>query len=184
MSSVRRSEQAPEGIAGYVSPYPYLDRLQEKMEERLDRKVPATGRFCGFCYARLRDTDTICPFCGTGTGERETVREIPQDVLRAYRAKQSTEARWVHSGAFFGLIVASVLFIVLVIWGPGPLGHPAVGFAVLIGGGYVLAQLFGTFIGAQIGYRSGARKRDAAWARFLAERDGALSSEETKAPAE
>ena len=183
MSTAERREKEPEGIAGYVSPYPYLDRLQEKMEERLDRKVPATGRFCGFCYARLRDTDTVCAFCQTSTSERETVREIPQEVLRAYKTKQSTEARWVHSGAFFGLIVASVLFIVLVIWGPGPLGHPAVGFAVLIGGGYVLAQLFGTFIGAQIGYRSGARKRDEAWRRFLAERDGTTSPAETKTPA-
>ncbi len=184
MSTVEEREKAAEGIAGYVSPYPYLDRLQEKMEERLDRKVPATGRFCGFCYARLRDTDPACPFCHTSTAERETVGEIPQDVLRAYKTKQSTEARWVHTGAFFGLIIASVLFIVLVIWGPGPLGHPAVGFAVLIGGGYVLAQLFGTFIGAQFGYRSGARKRDEAWGRFLAERDGADSTAESEAPAE
>jgi hypothetical protein len=185
MNVAESRENAPEGIAGYVTPYPYLERLQPKMDERLDRKVPAAGRFCGFCYGRLRDTDTSCPFCGTSTEERETVREIPQEVLRAYKAKQSTEARWVHSGAFFGLIVASVLFIVLVIWGPGPLGHPAVGFAVLIGGGYVLAQFFGTFIGAQIGYRSGAKKRDDAWGKFLAERDGtAAAAGQAKAPAE
>ena len=36
--------QQPEGIAGYVTPYPYLDQLQEKMEERLARKVPIKGR--------------------------------------------------------------------------------------------------------------------------------------------
>ena len=34
-----------EGIAGYVTPYPYLDRLQEKMEERIEHRVPAAGRF-------------------------------------------------------------------------------------------------------------------------------------------
>lgn len=156
------------GIAGYETPYPYLERLQEKMEERLERKVPATGRFCGFCFGRLRAEESICPFCTRPVAESGTASEIPQEVLRAYRAKQKTEARWVHTGAFFGLIVASVLFILLVIWGPGPLGHPAVGFTVLIGGGYVLAQVFGTFLGAQIGYRKGARKRDALWAEWLA----------------
>ncbi|MGI8926290.1 MAG: hypothetical protein ACR2HN_06530 [Tepidiformaceae bacterium] len=176
-----RSEQ-PElaGTAGYLSPYPYLDRLQEKMEERLAHRVPALGRFCGFCYARLRPEDAGCPFCATTVADRPTVDEIPQEVLLAYRAKQRKEALWVHSGAFFGLVVAAVLFIVLVIWGPGLLGHPAVGFAVLIGGGYLLAQLFGTLIGAQIGYRRGARKRDAMWSRFLATRDPAFSPSPAK----
>jgi hypothetical protein len=161
----------PVGIAGYVTPYPYLDLLQEKMEERLARKVPIKGRFCGFCYARLRDSDQQCAFCGSRMSDVGTVEEIPQDVLRLYKAKQKTEAMWVHSGAFFGLIVAMALFLILVLWGPGLLGHPAVAFAVLIGGGYVLAQLFGTFIGAQIGYRRGARKRDRAWAKYLVGRD-------------
>lgn len=155
------------GIAGYDTPYPYLDRLQEKMEERLARLVPAAGRYCGFCYARLRADDAVCPFCSTATASRATVDEIPQDVLKAYQVKQKTEARWVHSGAFFGLIIASVLFVWLELWGPGPLGHPATGFAVLIGGGYVLAQLFGPLIGAQFGYRKGARKRDELWSRHL-----------------
>jgi hypothetical protein len=45
-----------------------------------------------------------------------------------------------------------------------------VAFAVLIGGGYLLAQFFGTFVGAQIGYRKAARKRDAAWGALLAQR--------------
>lgn len=159
-----------EGEAGYVSPYPYVERLQEKMEERLDRKVPIKGRFCGFCYARLRQDDTRCAFCAHDVASVGTVEEIPQDVLRAYKAKQATEARWVHSGAFFGLIVAMALFLYLVLWGPGLLGHPAVAFAVLIGGGYVLAQLFGPLLAGQVGYRRGARKRDEIWAQHLAER--------------
>jgi hypothetical protein len=172
-----RAADAPEqvGEAGYVSPYPYLDRLQEKMEERLAHRVPAAGRFCGFCYARLRPEDSVCPFCTTATAARASVPEIPQDILRLYQVKQKTEARWVHGGAFFGLIVACILFVVLELWGPGPLGHPAVGFVVLIGGGYLMAQFFGVFLGAQIGYRKAARKRDALWAAFLAKRDGAAS---------
>jgi len=160
------------GTAGYESPYPYLDQLQEKMEERLAHRVPAAGRFCGFCYARLRAEDAVCPFCQTSTAERPAVPEIPQEVLRAYKAKASTEARWVHTGAFTGLILASALFLLMVVWGPGLLGHPALAFSVLLVGGYFLAQFFGPFLFAQWGYARGARKRDAMWAKFLAERDG------------
>ena len=161
-----------EGIAGYVTPYPYLDRLHEKMEERLDRRVPAAGRFCGICYARLRNDDTRCPYCGTLTSERETVNEIPQPVLRAYKLKQSTEARWVHSGAFTGMIIASLVFVWMVTWGPGLLGPPPFAVAAILLGGYFLAQLFGPRLLAQGGDRRGARKRDEAWALFLSERDG------------
>ena len=161
-----------EGEAGYASPYPYVERLQEKMEERLAKWVPVKGRFCGFCYARLRSETTACPYCGHEVAAVGTVDEVPQEVLRAYLVKQKTEARWVHMGAFTGLLVAMALFLYLVVWGPGLLGHPAVGFAVLIGGGYVLAQLFGPLLAGQVGYRRGARKRDAMWAEHLAKRDG------------
>ena len=160
-------------MAGYVSPYPYLEKLQEKMEERLDRKVPAGGRFCGFCYGRMRESDAVCPYCGTGAHERPTVGEIPQDVLRAYLARRKTEARWVHLGAFTGLILAAALFLVLVLYAPGWLGHPALAFSVLIFGGYLLAQLFGPILFAQIGYRRGSRKRDRMWGEFVRARDEA-----------
>lgn len=162
----------PQGVAGYVSSYPYAERLQEKMDEVLDRRVPATGRFCGFCYGRLTAGAVQCAFCGTPLADRDPVDAIPREVLLAYKAKKSTEARWVHSGAMFGLLLAAALFVSLVVWGPGPLGHPGVAFVALIGGGYVLAQLFGTVLAAQVGYRSGSRKRDRAWAKFLTERDG------------
>lgn len=166
-------DSAPQiqGIAGYLTPYPYLDKLQEKMEERLARRVPSAGRFCGFCYGRLRETDIACPYCQTSTADRPTVGEIPQQVLQAFKAKQRTEATWVYMGAFVGLIIASIAFVWLEVWGPGILGHPATGFAVLIGGGYLLAQLTGPLIGGQYGYRNGARKRDALWAEFLQHRD-------------
>jgi hypothetical protein len=159
------------GEAGYVSPYPYLDRLQEKMEERLARRVPATGRFCGFCYARLQPDTASCPFCQHNVEAAGTVNEIPQPVLRMYKLKRDTEARWVYGMGFVGLIIAAVLFVVCELWGPGIIGHPAFGFAVLLLGGYVLAQFFGTLIGAQFGYRNGARKRDRLWAKYMTERD-------------
>jgi hypothetical protein len=161
----------PRGVAGYVSPYPYLDRLQEKMEERLARRVPVKGRFCGFCYARLQAAQEACPFCDRPVAESGVVDEIPQDVLRAYQARQKTEARWVHLGAFTGLILAAAIFLWQVIWAPGILGHPALAFIVLILGGYVLAQVFGPVLGGQVGYRKGSRKRDEMWAAHLARRE-------------
>lgn len=164
------------GIAGYETPFPYLDKLQEKMEERLAHRVPAAGRFCGYCYGRMRSEDVSCGFCGISTVDRPAVSEIPQDVLKAYKAKASTEALWVHTGAFTGLILASAIFIIMVIWGPGILGHPALAFLELLVGGYFLAQFFGPLLFAQWGYKKGARKRDALWARFLAERDGSANA--------
>jgi hypothetical protein len=162
-------------------PEPYgppdlLDNLQPRMEERIARRVPVEGRFCGFCYARLRDTDTVCPLCRRDPSEEGTVDAIPQEVLRAYRAKSRTEATWVYSLGFVGLIVASVLFVVLVVWGPGPLGHPGVGFTVLIGGGYLLARLTGEWIGGPIGHGRGRGKRDRLWREFVNRRDAGSST--------
>lgn len=166
---------APEvrGTAGYVSPYPYLDLLQSRMEERLARKVPVKGRFCGFCYARLKADQGRCGFCEHEADAAGTVAEIPQDVLTAYKTRQKTEATWVHLGAFFGLIVAAGIFLWQVIWAPSFLSHPAVAFSFLILGGYLLAQVFGPILGGQIGYRSGSRKRDQLWAKHVEQRDGA-----------
>ena len=174
MADAAAESKQPElhGTAGYETPYPYLDRLQDKMEERLAHRVPAAGRFCGFCYARLRAEESVCPYCQSRTDERQPVTEIPQDVLKAYKAKASTEARWVHTGAFTGLILASAIFIWMVIWGPGILGNPALAFLELLIGGYFLAQFFGPLLFAQWGYAKGARKRDALWTKYLAERDG------------
>lgn len=179
MTDAPASPAQPElrGIAGYETPYPYLDKLQEKMEERLAHRVPAAGRYCGFCYGRMRAEDVACAFCSTTTAERPAVSEIPQEVLQAYKAKASTEALWVHSGAFTGLILASAIFIVMVIWGPGILGHPALAFLELLIGGYFMAQFFGPLLFAQWGYKKGARKRDALWAKFLAERDGVTANQ-------
>lgn len=166
--------QQVEGEAGYLSPYPYLDRLQEKMEERLAHRVPETGRFCGFCYGRLRDVDRTCGFCGTPTDRYETVGEIPQAVLRIYKRKQQTEARWVYGLGFVGLIIASILFVVTAVWGWDIRIKIGIAFLVLIGGGYVLAQLLGTWLGGEIGYRKGARRRDEEWGVYLTERDGKI----------
>lgn len=137
------------------------------MDERLAHKVPAGGRFCGFCFGRVRPEDQACGFCERPLAKTGIVNEIPQEVLRAYKAKQRTEATWVYGMGFFGLIFASFLFVVMVLWGPGPIGHPAIAFTVLIGGGYVMARFIGEVIGGAIGFPRGIRKRDEMWAEWL-----------------
>ena len=161
-----------EKVAGYTSPYPYAPRLQDRMDEIIDRKVPNAGTFCGFCFARLAAGAERCPYCGTETAPCAAAGTVPREVLRAYGAKKRTEATWVYSGALLGLMIAAALFVVLVVWAPGLLGHPGIAFLVLIGGGYVLAQIFGPLLAGQLGYRVGSRKRDRLWRRFLEAQEG------------
>ena len=163
-----------EEFAGYVSPYPYVQRLQDRMDEILDRQVPNSGRFCGFCFARLARDIERCPYCATETTERPTVESVPQEALLIYRAKKRTEELWVYNGAMVGLLIAAGVFVALVVWGTDLVGSRSialgVAFLALIGGGYLLAQLFGPLVCGQVGYRRGSRKRDELWAAFLEER--------------
>lgn len=163
-------------VAGYVSPYPYVQRLQDRMDEILDRQVPNSGRFCGFCFARLASDTEHCPYCGTETAERGTVESVPREALIIYRAKKRTEERWVYGGAMVGLLIAAGVFVALVVWGTDLVGSRSIAlgiaFLALIGGGYLLAQLFGPLICGQVGYRRGSRKRDELWGQFLEERGG------------
>ena len=167
-------------VAGYVSPYPYVQRLQDRMDEILDRKIPNSGRFCGFCYARLARDLERCPSCSTEATEQSTVEAVPREALIIYRAKKRTEERWVYSGAMLGLLIAAGVFVALVVWGTDLVGSRSIAlgiaFLALIGGGYVLAQLFGPLVCGQVGYRRGSRKRDQLWAQFLEERGGGDSA--------
>lgn len=165
---------SPEEVGGYVSPYPYVQRLQDRMDEILDRQIPNSGRFCGFCYARLaRDTER-CPYCGMEAADVPTLDAVPREALIIYRTKKRTEERWVYGGAMFGLLIAAGVFVALVVWGTDLFGSRSISlgiaFVALIGGGYLLAQLFGPLICGQVGYRRGSRKRDELWGRFLEER--------------
>ena len=161
-------------VAGYVSPYPYVQRLQDRMDEILDRRIPNSGRFCGFCYARLaRDTER-CSYCPAEAPELATVDKVPREALIIYRAKKRTEERWVYGGAMLGLLIAAGVFVALVVYGTDLVGNRSIAlgiaFVALIGGGYLLAQLFGPLICGQVGYLRGSRKRDELWGRFLEER--------------
>lgn len=161
-------------VAGYVPPYPYVQRLQDRMDEILDRQIPNSGRFCGFCYARLARDVERCPYCGAETSDPPTVDRVPREALIIYREKKRTEERWVYGGAMLGLLIAAGVFVALVVYGTDLVGNRSIAlgiaFLALIGGGYLLAQLFGPLICGQVGYLRGSRKRDELWGRFLDER--------------
>jgi hypothetical protein len=169
--SVGRQRVEARDDEGILSRYPYLDRLQGRMEEIIDRDLPRTGRRCGNCYGAMRAEDEVCAFCGTQASEREPVVQIPPGILRIYYDKRRSERTWVFGMAFVGLLIASALFVALAVWGPWFLGHPAFFFAVLLFGGYGLAKYFGEVVGGTIGYRRAIRRRDEAWEAHLRERD-------------
>jgi hypothetical protein len=150
------------------SPYPYLDKLQPKMEEMLTREIPGEGRFCGFCYGRARKGSEVCEFCGHPFEQVGLVSRIPTEVQQMYLLKRKREGLIVHLGAFAGLLIGAGSFLALVLNGV----HPVIGFAVLLFGSYLLAQLCGPIIGGQFGYAWGARERDRLWSEYLVQRDG------------
>jgi hypothetical protein len=152
------------------SEFPYLDKLQPKMEEMLTREIPGEGRFCGFCYGRARRGAEECEYCGRAYEQAGLVSRIPPQVQRMYLLKRKREGLVVHLGAFFGLLIGAAGFLALVLNGV----HPVIGFAFLLFGSYLLAQLCGPIIGGQFGYAWGARTRDRLWSEYLAERDRAL----------
>lgn len=149
------------------SPYPYLDKLQPKMEEMLTREIPGEGRFCGFCYGRARGGAEVCQFCGRSYQQAGLVSRIPTEVQRMYLLKRKREGLIVHLGAFLGLLIGAAGFLALVLNGV----HPVIGFAFLLFGSYLLAQLCGPIIGGQFGYAWGVKERDRLWAEYLAKRD-------------
>ena len=159
-------DRKQDATAGYISPFPYVEKLQSKMDEILSRQVPNNGSFCSFCFGRINVNENHCQFCGI-TDLSNQVSAVPKEILTIYQAKRRTESIWVYTGALLGLMLAAGLFLILVLWGPGFLGHPGFAFLVLIGGGYLLAQLCGPLICGQMGYRKGAAKRDALWTTYL-----------------
>ena len=163
-------DRTQDAKAGYISPFPYVEKLQPKMDEILSSQVPNNGTFCSFCFGRTNVNENQCQFCEV-TDLSSQVSAIPKEVLAIYQTKRRTESIWVYMGALLGLMLAAGLFLVLVLWGPGFLGHPGFAFLVLIGGGYLLAQLCGPLICGQVGYRKGAAKRDAHWATYLAKKE-------------
>lgn len=137
------------------------------------------GRFCGYCYARLGEGRSRkaaalpprCPVCAQSTREVAALDRVPSEVLAIYLAKRRREGLVVNLFAFFGIFVAFVLSGVLWLVFPGPgIWREIVSLGTLAAGGYYLARLFGLWIGAALGYRSGCTLRNRRWRAFVSQR--------------
>src|SRR5579883_2358144 len=136
----------------------YLDDLQVQMEELGLQKAPNLGRFCGYCYGRLPDGETLCRHCQRSTAEVAPVSKVPIYVLRVYLAKRRREGIMVNSFAFLGLFLAVVLSGVIYFFLIGYWRVIAILFLLLAG--WYLANLLGGWIGATLGYNWGKSVRD------------------------
>lgn len=153
----------------------YLDDLQVQMEELGLQQVPNLGRFCGYCYGRLPDGESVCRHCGRSTDEYAPVSKVPIYVLRVYLAKRRREGIMVNSFAFLGLFLAVVLSGVIYFFLIGYWRVIAILFLLLAG--WYLANLLGGWIGATLGYNWGKSVRDNYWLRYLEDRRNGVAPE-------
>lgn len=158
----RRSRKGP------VDDQAILEALQERMERIARGGAPNSGRFCGYCFARLNRDETQCRVCRRYTRDVPPVASVPEAVLRTYLAHRHKMVLWVNLFAFVGIFVAVLLAGLIVAFLPGPLKLLSV--PVLLGGSWYFANLLGGGLGGHIGMRTGAAARLRKWREFQASR--------------
>lgn len=145
-----------------------LAALQERMERIARGGAPNSGRFCGYCFARLNTGESRCKVCARSVRDVPPAENVPADVLRAYLAHWNKMRLWVNLWAFAGIFLAIVLAGLCVGFLPGAL--KLLGVPVLLGGAWYFANLLGGGLGGHIGMRKGTAARARRWQRFQDER--------------
>lgn len=153
-----------------------LAALQERMERIARGGAPNSGRFCGYCYARLNTGETSCRICRRHTSEVPPAGSVPDDVLRVYLAHWKKMRLWVNLWAFTGIFIAMVLAGLIVAFFPTVLKLLAV--PVMLGGAWYFANLLGGGLGGHLGMRSGAAARARRWRAYQATREAAAAPSE------
>lgn len=138
-----------------------LARLQERMERIGRGGAPNSGRFCGYCYARLNTNEVQCKFCRRYARDLPPVDSVPREVLLVYMAHRRKMMLWVNLFAFTGIFIAIVLAGLIIAFFPTVLKLLAV--PVLLGGAWYFANLFGGWFGGTIGERTGSAARLKKW---------------------
>jgi hypothetical protein len=152
------ADEAPPPNAGDEQ---ILAALQERMERLARGGAPNSGRFCGYCYARLNTGEDTCRVCGRHAHDVPPAAEVPREVLLVYLAHRKKMAFWVNLFAFVGIFIAVVLAGLIVAFLPGPLKFLSI--PVLLGGAWYLANLLGGGLGGHLGMRTGAAARARLW---------------------
>lgn len=150
-----------------------LAALQERMERIARGGAPNSGRFCGYCYARLNTGETACKVCRRHTRDVAPVSEVPREVLLVYMAQRRRVALWVNLFAFLGIFIAVVLAGLIVAFVPTALKLLAV--PVLLGGAWYFANLLGGGVGYHLGRRGGDAIRARRWQSYQSQRGAAAS---------
>lgn len=179
MTSMKTAPAAPDQDAEF------LETLQEPMEALALGEQPNSGRFCGFCYARLpKDRGRSragagCEICKRTAVDSPPVASVPAAVLAVYMAKRRREGIFVNGFAFTGIFLAMVVSLALwLVLPPGWLD--VLPFAVLVVLAYYLARLLGLSLGAELGHASGVRLRERRWRQYLATRAASLAGVEDR----
>ncbi len=156
----------------------FSERLDTLMAAMIEGEAPNVGRFCGYCYTPLGKKADVCPHCGRGTSDYETVAKLPPEVIDLYRRMRKRESLVVNSFAFAGLGLGLVLFILLVAVAvyrfDQSLWMLAGATAVLIVGGRIFAGILGGWIGDAIGYDFAHKRLVEEWTAFEHEREQRL----------
>lgn len=145
-----------------------LDTLQERMERIIRGESPNTGRFCGYCYARLEKDQDVCPVCATATSAVAPVDRIPRDALRVYNVYRRKMQLWVNFFAFAGILLSLIITGFMIALLPNPWNFLAV--AMMFFGSWYLANLLGGGFGAYLGAHQGRPLRNRAWQTLLERR--------------
>jgi len=141
----------------------FSERLEEHLVAVSRGESPAVGRFCGFCFTPTGPNTEICGHCQNNfLLDKKTVEIVPLAVTEILREQRKIESRFVNGFAYFGVLLAVLGGLVVVLGIPYLRDHliPAtiVYALILLVGVRILAGVLGGYFGDNIGYNR-ARKR-------------------------
>ena len=152
-----------------------LAALQERMDRIARGGAPNSGRFCGYCFARLNSGETQCQVCGRDSAAYPPAESVPREVLLTYLAHRKKMTLWVNLFAFVGIFIAIVIAGLIVAFFAPALKLLAI--PVLLGGAWYFANLLGGGLGGYLGDRAGTAARARRWQAFQAGRAVAQRAE-------
>lgn len=151
---------------------PFSLTLDSMIAEVRAGNAPNLGRFCGYCSTPLEHGTAVCPTCDTTTDEHPTRDKIPRSLGEIYTAKRKSEARYIHSAAWFGLLFGTAVSVVLIMVLPGWTKVFAILFLIL--GSYYIASYLGNVLIQNYAYRNGLKLFAERWQEY--ERQRALDN--------
>ena len=152
---------------------PFSLELDEMIAEIRAGNAPNIGRFCGYCSAPLGDLES-CGVCGETTDRTPAVDKIDRELAQIYQAKRKREGLYVHLAAWSGILLATALSILMILFLPGWTKVFAVIFLVL--GGYFAGVFFGNVLIQGIAYRAGLKMFAKRWTQWRASSNSARSA--------